>query len=390
MQKLFPAIRYSRPAPTCPASRTARLPSVAARRGLVQSGRRAGLPLLSGLGLLDPDAAFLPLTYLIPGMYRLSADKIAVRASGVLSLPAFLLFMDSRQVLRGVLMVGLGAASYGMLATFVKLAYSDTGITGTAFTPAEVIGAQFLIGILTVALLCRYSGRTLPAPDSRQRWQLMLAGTSTGLTSIFYYMAVVYIDVSIGIVLLMQTVWMGVFLEALLDRKQPSLRKILAVIIVLAGTALAAKLTDAKDFPDWRGIALGLLAAASFTTTMYTANKIAVGIVSTVRSLYMLYGGGIVVLLFVLTSQQQPVNFDILWKWGLLLALFGTVIPPLLLNAGFPKTGIGLGSIVSSLELPVSVTMAYVLLNEEVSALQWLGIALILLAIVLMNLPARK
>jgi hypothetical protein len=29
-----------------------------------------------------------------------------------------------------------------------------------------------------------------------------------------------------------------------------------------------------------------------------------------------------------------------------------------LMNAGFPLTGIGLGSIVSALELPVSVTMA--------------------------------
>ena len=33
------------------------------------------------------------------------------------------------------------------------------------------------------------------------------------------------------------------------------------------------------------------------------------------------------------------------------MALFGTIIPPMLLNAGFPHTGIGLGSIVSSLEL---------------------------------------
>jgi hypothetical protein len=49
---------------------------------------------------------------------------------------------------------------------------------------------------------------------------------------------------------------------------------------------------------------------------------------------------------------------------GVVLALFGTIIPPLLMNAGFP-TGIGLGSIVSALELPVSVTMAFVLLRRN-------------------------
>ncbi|MNX95704.1 hypothetical protein D3C86_1279890 [compost metagenome] len=62
----------------------------------------------------------------------------------------------------------------------------------------------------------------------------------------------------------------------------------------------------------------------------------------------------------------------------------------MLLNAGFPLTGIGLGSIVSSLELPVSVLMAFFLLNEEVVLLQWIGIILIILAIVIMNVKFKK
>jgi drug/metabolite transporter (DMT)-like permease len=74
----------------------------------------------------------------------------------------------------------------------------------------------------------------------------------------------------------------------------------------------------------------------------------------------------------------------------LILALFGTIIPPVLFNIGFPKTGLGLGSIVSALELPVSVTMAFVLLGEKVILVQWLGIILILFAIILMNLPTKK
>src|SRR5690606_22870562 len=141
---------------------------------------------------------------------------------------------------------------------------------------------------------------------------------------------------------------------------------------------------------DWRGIALGLLAAASFTTTMFTANKIATGVSAAQRSLFMLLGGAVVVLIFALATQHTPWNLSIFYKWGIMLALFGTVIPPLLLNAGFPKTGIGLGSIVSSLELPVSVSMAYFLLSETVTWVQWSGIVVILGAIVLLNMRARK
>jgi drug/metabolite transporter (DMT)-like permease len=188
----------------------------------------------------------------------------------------------------------------------------------------------------------------------------------------------------------MQTVWMGVVLEMVLDKKRPSNIKIISVFVVLFGTALATKLFSGNFELDWRGIVLGLLAAASFTTTMYAANKVATSVSSAERSLYMLLGGAVVVLFFALLTQHTPFNFDIFYKWGILIALFGTVIPPMLLNAGFPLTGIGLGSIVSALELPVSVMMAFVLLHETVVFSQWIGIVLIILAIVLMNVNWQK
>lgn len=302
--------------------------------------------------------------------------------------------MTNNNILKGVLLVGLGATSYGMLATFVKLAYADTGSTGLPFTPAEVIASQFILGITAILILNAISkakkGAAVTKASSREIIQLMVAGTSTGLTSIFYYLAVKYIPVSIGIVLLMQTVWMGVLLEMLLEKKLPSKIKLFAVGIVLFGTALATNLIDNNTDLDWRGILLGMLAAASFTATMFTANRIAIGISSAQRSLYMLLGGAVMVFFFAIATQTTPVNYDIFYKWGILLALFGTVIPPMLMNAGFPLTGIGLGSIVSALELPVSVMMAFLILGEDVVPMQWLGIVLIILAIVMMNIRLKK
>jgi drug/metabolite transporter (DMT)-like permease len=296
--------------------------------------------------------------------------------------------------LKGVFLVGLGATSYGMLATFVKLAYADVSSQGLHYTPAEVITAQFVIGILVILGITLFQknrkDNTVVKPSALDIKKLLILGTSTGLTSIFYYLAVKYIPVSIGIVLLMQTVWMGVVLEMVLDKKRPSNIKIVSVFVVLFGTALATKLFSGNFELDWRGIVLGLLAAASFTTTMYAANKVATSVSSAERSLYMLLGGAVVVLFFALFTQHTPFNFDIFYKWGILIALFGTVIPPMLLNAGFPLTGIGLGSIVSALELPVSVMMAFVLLHETVVFSQWIGIVLIILAIVLMNVNWQK
>ncbi|MFV8373918.1 EamA family transporter [Flavobacterium sp. LB1P71] len=296
--------------------------------------------------------------------------------------------MIKNRVLKGVLLVGLGATSYGMLATFVKIAY------GEGFTTPEVTIAQFVYGILGMLLINSFQkakkGNAVVKASKKNIFQLMLAGTSLGMTSVFYYLAVKYIPVSIAIVLLMQTVWMGVLFEMILEKKIPSTQKIVSVIIVLLGTALATNLIQSEIQLDWRGIVLGLLAAASFTTTMFTANRVATHISSAQRSLFMLLGGAIIVFGFALATQTTTFNFEIFMKWGIVLALFGTVIPPLLFNAGFPLTGIGLGSIVSALELPVSVLMAYFLLSEKVNVLQWFGIVLIILAIIIMNVNFKK
>ena len=58
--------------------------------------------------------------------------------------------MSQNNTLKGVLLVGLGATSYGMLATFVKLAYSEN------YTTAEVTASQFVFGILGMFFIGLY------------------------------------------------------------------------------------------------------------------------------------------------------------------------------------------------------------------------------------------
>jgi drug/metabolite transporter (DMT)-like permease len=68
------------------------------------------------------------------------------------------------------------------------------------------------------------------------------------------------------------------------------------------------------------------------------------------------------------------------------LAIFGTILPPIFLNKGFPLTGIGVGSILVSMEIPVSIAMAIWLLNETVTLSQILGVLLILSGIIVINI----
>ncbi len=293
-----------------------------------------------------------------------------------------------KQILQGSLLVALGAACYGLLATFVKLAYEDH------FTIAEITVSQFVIGIFGLLILNLFVKKKAKnnqiSSNKTNIAKLILAGTSLGLTSTFYYLAVQLIPVSIGIVLLMQTVWMGVVLDIILTKKWPSIGKTLAVILILFGTVLATNmLFDIKKI-NFTGIGWGLLAAVSYTVSVFTSGKIAIGMHAFRRTIWMLLGGLIVVLAISFPSMIEKFDWQIFVSWGIVMAVFGTILPPVLFSLGMPKINLGLGAILSSVEIPVSVLMAYFLLHEKVNLLQWVGIVLIMLTVIIMNLPHKK
>lgn len=292
-------------------------------------------------------------------------------------------------ILKGSLLVALGASCYGLLTTFVKLAYAEH------YTPYEVTFSQILIGFVALVILNLFlKKKTEPITDPKKRrrtkFYLILAGTSLGFTSIFYYLAIQYITVSIGIVLLMQSVWIGVVLDGIINKIKPTKIKIISVIIILIGTVLAADLLIEEQSVELAGIGYGLLAALSYTVTIMTSNSVGTQYHPITRSKWMMFGGLIVVSIITLPELIDYMDFGIFTLWGPILALFGTILPPLFFTAGMPKINVGLGAIISSIELPVAVLMGYFVLNEEQNIYKWIGIVLILSSIVLMNLKKVK
>lgn len=303
---------------------------------------------------------------------------------------------------KGILFVAFGASSYGMLATFVKLAYQN------GYTTAEVTISQFLLGIIIVCFLNYFFTKNTPKASKSDIKKLMISGTSMGFTSVLYYLCVKYLNASVAVVLLMQSVWIGVLIETIQTRKVPSTNKIIAVIMVIFGTLLATNSLSSEMDLNTIGLLFGILSSISFSMTLFTTNSVATHLAPFKRTLYMLFGGAIIVFIFAFITQLAPTYLDInllknsdisiiksfdwniLYTYGLLLSLFGTVLPPIFLNKGFPLTGVGIGSIVSAIELPVSATFAFLVLSEPVVAIQWLGIFIILIAIVLMNIQWKN
>lgn len=286
--------------------------------------------------------------------------------------------------LKGAIYVAIGAASYGILATFVKFANNQgIGTAGLAFS-------QYLFGALVLTVLSYlFREKKFDVQDQSfskyPKMKLMVFGTFLGLTTSFYYLSIQYVPVSVGIILLMQTIWMGLVVEFFIARHLIDRYKIIGAIVALVGTVLAAKVFESHIDLDLRGIGFGLLAAASYTGVMYASSRVALELPLFTRSKYLVYGGLVVVVLFWNTDILHEFNGMVLLKWGSFLGFFGTVLPPILFNKGMPRIGTGLGSIISALEIPVSVYSAYLLLDEKVTLWQWVGIVIILISVVIIN-----
>ena len=296
--------------------------------------------------------------------------------------------------IKGSIVVFLGACSFGILSTIVKTAY------GEGYSLGQVVGSQTFLGMLMLwgLYLLQCSLKKSKESDIAKKvqstttawWKVCLAGTCTGLVGIFYYQCVKLLPASIAIILLMQYLWISIVIEAIVFRKKPSKIQVIAVCIVFAGTFFAGGLLNEAVTLNAKGIMFGFLAAIAYAIFVISSGRIGNELPTLKKSALMITGSCLIT--FIIFPPLFFIDGTLLaglYKWGLALAVFGTVIPPLFFSYGMPKTGVSLGAILSAAELPVAVLSSFFILQENVEMLQWLGVALILFAIIMPNLRLK-
>lgn len=293
--------------------------------------------------------------------------------------------------IRGIVTVIIGAASFGVLSTFVKKAYAK------GFTLGEVTGVQAFYGAVLLCLLVLILKIFKPSyfqkyASKSSKWTILFSGISTGAVSILYYKCVGLVPASLAIVLLMQYIWIGQLLAFIFFRSIPNRKQLIGTLVILCATLLATGVFE-HDFQSISisGIVYGFLAATCYAIFIMVNARVGNDHPPIQKSAFMVIGACIFVfLLFQPFSIFERETFSELWPYGLLLSTLGTVLPPVLFAYGMPKTGIPVGSILSAIELPVAVCLSYFVLNENVSLLQFFGVACILITITIVNLSAKE
>lgn len=282
------------------------------------------------------------------------------------------------------LIVFLGGCCYGLLSTFVKLAYS------AGFTVTEVTGGQYFFGTVLIWILVLFTKKQKLALS--QTIKLLLSGIPFGLTGVLYYQSLQTLNASLAIIFLFQFVWIGTLFEWIFYKKKPTKGKIISIAILLIGSVLAAGIVSKGGIVlSWQGMVWALLSAVTFTTFIFLSSSVGKDTAPVLKSALLSTGGLIVVfsLFPPIFLFDLPVLMGVA-PYGLLLGIFGVVLPPLLFSIGMPHIGPGLGTILTASELPVAVSMSSLILGEHVGLLQWMGVVFILGGIMIGNAKKSK
>lgn len=279
----------------------------------------------------------------------------------------------------GILYVLIGAASFGFTPIFVKMGFEKGYSLGQLNIIQMIIAFLLLWGIVFIKK---------PAPKGLHKQsilKIMITGTFVGLTSIFYYGAIQYLPASLAIILLFQFVWIGMIYDWLFNNVKPTWINLIALAVTLLGVFFASNIINGslQELP-LIGFFFGILSGFTYAGFIFFSGQVAINVHPLLRSPLMVTGSLVLVLVVFMTDiPNVHLNDAELWNVGLGVALFGAILPPLFFALGAHRIPGALANVLSSIELPVAIISASIILSETVNMIQWIGIVLIISAIVI-------
>ncbi len=281
----------------------------------------------------------------------------------------------------GVLLMFLAACSFGASAIVIKLAYF------AGLRPSELLPLQNLAAVLCLWPIM-LAARGWPRLERRQVRRLLCQGLIGNFAiSVCYFWSANRIDVSLLSIILFTYPGFVLIYAMAVERRRILASEYLALILAFAGGVLAVNpFQAAATRMDFFGLLLALGAAVCYAFMNIFGQKLTGDLSSLVIT--------------TITSSISTLALAVVfppWHWfpsGITgqqwlyigsLGLLSTVIPMNLLYLGIRRIGALHASIVSIVELPCILVLAYFILDERMGSWQMLGGSMILLGLILMR-----
>lgn len=217
-----------------------------------------------------------------------------------------------------------------------------------------------------------------------------LAGGINGLGSLFYYSALARLDAGVGQLLyLLYPLFVAFWL--FLDHQPPSRMTLVRLVITIPAVAL---LTQASHQPvDSLGIVFMLIASALYALHLPINQRVLYDMPAPTVTLYTLLAMSLTVGIAFLISGRFG-GFQLSYAPQALWAIFAltvvTFFSRLTLFLGVKHIGGMQTALLGLSELLITVGVAQFWLGERLSLMQWGGVTLLVLSLVLMGCEQQK
>jgi len=250
----------------------------------------------------------------------------------------------------------------------------------------------FSLIVLAPVLLARRGVEILSLPKV-DLWRCLLLGTlGVAASNFFYYLAIQKTNVATAIILQYTApVWVLLYMVAR-KYQAATAQRIVSVALAVVGSALAIGIVGSGGLRfSTTGIAAAMVAAFSFAFYNVFGHGLLVRYDRWRILLYTLLGA--VLFWLVINPPWKIVAAHYMGAQWLFLAVFAVVsvlVPFSFYFAGLQHLDATRAIVTSCLEPVFSIVIAAAALGEIVRPLQALGIAVVLTAIVLVQLPGKR
>jgi drug/metabolite transporter (DMT)-like permease len=290
-----------------------------------------------------------------------------------------------RLALSGSLLVLFAAVGFSAKAVLVKIAY--------AYSPEldaiTLMSLRMLLSLPFFAVVAWWTQRNGDHARLTSRDSAALAGLGVlgfYLAGFLDFAGLRYVSAGLERLLLFLYPTLVVIFSALFFRRPMTRRERIALLLSYLGIALVFGTSALTDSPHMLlGSALVFGAALSFAlyiligghyvrrlgATRYTAYVMTAACLATGVHFSATHG---------IAALDLPAR---VYGLALLMAVFSTVIPAFLLNAGMRRIGANSTSIISSIGPVLTLFLAYLLLGETLTLMQFAGTGLVIAGVVI-------
>jgi len=299
--------------------------------------------------------------------------------------------------LRGYLYIGSAALFWGIAATLGRAAFTGRLLSNGALQAIDPLilsqsRATLSLAVLLPVVLWRWGWSRLQVPRQDLLRFFVLGVFGVAASNYLYYVAIQRTNVAVAIILQYTApVWVLLY-TALRDARRPSTRRTFAVALAVLGCTFAVGVVGTKSIRlDTIGVVAALLAAFSFAfynvgghsvLARYDRWKVLFWVLVATSTFWIFVNPPWKIVAAHFGREQ--------WAFMLIFAIVSVLGPFSCYFAGLQYLEPTKAIVASCLEPVFSIVIAAVALGELLRPLQALGIALVLVAIVLIQLPERQ